>query len=161
MLPYQNYYPVYQNNFQQQIPNPYMQRMENLQQFQQAIQQPIAPTQNQQFSPLGKMVESIDIVRVTDIPMDGNVYYFPKADGTEIYSKQFMPNGQTRILSFKPIIESEPNNVASEVEKSNLDGIERFLVGIQEDIKALNEKIDKLDRPIKQIKTKKEEAESE
>ena len=158
MQQFPNYYPMYQNNFQQQMPNPYMQRMENLQQFQQAINPPV---QNQQMSPLGKIVESMDIVRVTDIPMDGNVYYFPKADGTEIYSKQFMPNGQTRILAFKPVIDNEPINVTSEVEKSNLDGIEQFLVGIQEDIKALNEKIDKLDRPVKQIKPKKEEVDSE
>ena len=48
------------------------------------------------------MLKVWTLVKVTDIPMDGNMYYFPKADGTEIYSKQFMPNGQTRILTFKP-----------------------------------------------------------
>ena len=36
-----------------------------------------------QFTPLGKIVESVDIVKATDIPMDGNMYYFP----TALYNK--------------------------------------------------------------------------
>lgn len=110
MQPYPN--PNYYAQYTQPQPqfNPYMQRMENLQQFQQALQ-----PQNNNLTPglnmlasLGKVVESMDIVKVTDIPMDGNVYYFPKADGEEIYTKQFMPNGQTRILTFKPFLDAEP-----------------------------------------------------
>lgn len=116
-------YPNYlMNNYSQyQQPqmqfNPYMQRMENLQQFQQSLQQ---PTVTSQVPALGKVVESMDIVKVTDIPMDGNVYYFPKADGGEIYTKQFMPNGQTRILTFKPILDAEPNNSADKDLKSQI-----------------------------------------
>ena len=105
MQPYPN--PNYYSQYMQPQYNPYLQRMENLQQFQQTIQ----PMQNQ-ISNMGKMVESIDMVKVADIPMDGNVYYFPKADGTEIYSKQFMPNGQTRILTFKPSLDEQSNNSA-------------------------------------------------
>ena len=134
----------YNYGYQQPQFNPYMQRMENLQQFQQAIQQPI---QNQQFAPMGKIVESMDIVKVTDIPMDGNVYYFPKADGTEIYSKQFMPNGQTRILAFKPILEDNPSILSNEEEKSLYEALNSVLVGIQEDVKALNDKVDRISVP--------------
>lgn len=92
-----------------------MQRIENLQQFQQAIQQPIssAPMSGtSQFASLGKIVESVDMVKATDIPMDGNMYYFPTADGNMIFGKQWMANGQTRILTFKPIIEDDPNNLS-------------------------------------------------
>jgi hypothetical protein len=145
----------YNYGYQQPQFNPYMQRMENLQQFQQAIQQPI---QNQQFAPIGKIVESMDIVKVTDIPMDGNVYYFPKADGTEIYSKQFMPNGQTRILAFKPILEGNPNILSTEQEKSLYEALNSVLVGIQEDVKALNDKVDKISKP---ARAKKEVSEDE
>jgi hypothetical protein len=109
-----NNYSQYQ---QPQMFNPYMQRMENLQQFQQALQQ---PTVTSQVPALGKVVESMDIVKVTDIPMDGNVYYFPKADGEEIYTKQFLPNGQTRILTFKPFLDAEPNNSADKDLKSQI-----------------------------------------
>lgn len=155
MQQYQNYLqtqmPIYQGNYNQQVQyNPYMQRMENLQQFQQAIQQPVVPTQMSgasQFQPLGKMVESMDMVKVADIPMDGNMYYFPKADGTEIYSKQFMPNGQTRILTFKPSLDDEPNKVDDE--KLKFDTFNAFLEGIQADIKMLNDKVDKINKPNK------------
>ena len=147
MQPFPN--PNYFTQYQQQF-NPYMQRMENLQQFQQAIQQP--PVQQQmampnQLTPLGKVVESLDIVKVMDIPMDGNMYYFPKADGTEVYSKQFMPNGQTRILTFKPITDDNPNNLPLDEEKSKFDTFNAFLEGIQADIKTLSDKVDKISKP--------------
>lgn len=154
--PNSNYYSQYQPQF-----NPYMQRMENLQQFQQALQQPVVPTQMSganQFQPLGKIVESMDIVKVTDIPMDGNTYYFPKADGSEIYSKQFMPNGQTRILAFKPLLESEPNNSTPEEEKLKFDTFACVLEGIQNDVRTLSDKIDKISKP---TRGKKEVAEDE
>ena len=159
MQPFPN--PNYFTQYQQQF-NPYMQRMENLQQFQQAIQQPQVPTPmqmtSQQLNPLGKIAESLDIVKVTDIPMDGNMYYFPKADGTEVYSKQFMPNGQTRILTFKPLLDAEPNNSSTEEEKLNFDTFKSFLEGIQEDIKLLNDKVDKISKP---TKAKKESSDGE
>lgn len=152
------------NNFQNfyqpmQQYNPYLQRMENLQQFQQAIQQPMVPTLMSganQFSPFGKVVESMDIVKVTDIPMDGNVYYFPKADGTEIYSKQFMPNGQTRILTFKPVLDDNPNTLSSEEEKLKISALENVTALFQEKFDTINDKIDKIEKYLKPTKAKKE-----
>ena len=142
----------YGQQFMQPQPqyNPYLQRMENLQQFQQAIQQPMVPTSMSganQFTPLGKIVESMDIVKVTDIPMDGNMYYFPKADGTEIYAKQFGIDGKTRILTFKPFLDDEPNNSTTNEERLKFDDFNNVLMGIQEDIRTLNEKIDKISKP--------------
>ena len=142
----------YGQQFMQPQPqyNPYLQRMENLQQFQQTIQQPMVPTSMSganQFTPLGKIVESMDIVKVTDIPMDGNMYYFPKADGTEIYAKQFGIDGKTRILTFKPFLDDEPNNSTTNEERLKFDDFNNVLMGIQEDIRTLNEKIDKISKP--------------
>ena len=117
MQPYLN--PNYFNQYQP-MQNPYMDRMAQLQQYQQSLQQPLPPTQMSganQMSTLGKMVDSIDVVKATDIPMDGNAYYFPKADGTEVYCKQWLQNGTTRILTFKPVLEDNPNNVSSDTEK--------------------------------------------
>ena len=153
MQPYvnPNYYPQYQ----QQI-NPYMQRMENLQQFQQALQQP--PTFQNNFSVISKVVENIDMVKVADIPMDGNMYYFPKADGTEIYTKQFGIDGRTRILTFKPVLDDNPNNLPTEEEKLKFDTFNDVLLGIQKDIKELTEKVDKITKP---TRTKKEVVEDE
>ena len=83
MQPYLN--PNYFNQYNQ-MPNPYMDRMAQLQQYQQSLQQPVSQSQ---MSAMGKIVDSIDVVKAADIPMDGNSYYFPKADGTEVYCKQF------------------------------------------------------------------------
>lgn len=155
MSQFQNYYPMYQNNYGQ-MQNPYMQRMENLQQFQQTLNQP-QMVQNQ-FMPLGKVVESIDIVKATDIPMDGNMYYFPKADGSMVYSKKWLPNGSTQILAFKPILEDETNISTTEEEKLNLGAFSELLEAIQNDVRTLNDKVDKISKP---SRTKKEVAEDE
>ena len=108
------------NNMYAQPNNPYADRMNFLQNYQQSLQQPVVGAQMSlanQMSALGKMVDSIDVVKATDIPMDGNAYYFPKADGTEVYCKQWLQNGTTRILTFKPVLEDNPNNVSSDTEK--------------------------------------------
>ena len=120
MQTYPTFYPQMNNNCQMPIQNPYMERMAQLQQYQQSLQQPMLPTQmsgTNQMSALGKIVDSIDVVKATDIPMDGNTYYFPKADGTEVYCKQWLQNGTTRILTFKPVFEDNTNNVPSDNEK--------------------------------------------
>ena len=120
MQTYPTFYPQMNNNYQTPTQNPYMERMAQLQQYQQSLQQPIVPTQtpvSNQMSALGKMVDSIDVVKATDIPMDGNAYYFPKADGTEVYCKQWLQNGTTRILTFKPVFDDNTNNVSTDTEK--------------------------------------------
>ena len=120
MQTYPTFYPQMNNNCQMPMQNPYTERMAQLQQYQQSLQQPILPTQmsgTNQMSALGKIVDSIDVVKATDIPMDGNAYYFPKADGTEVYCKQWLQNGTTRILTFKPFFEDNTNNVSSDNEK--------------------------------------------
>lgn len=150
MMPFQNQNPNYYAQYmqpQQPYVNPYLQRMENLQQFQQTLNS--APVQNQ-FPALGKIVESMDIVKVTDIPMDGNMYYFPKADGTEIYGKQFGMDGKTRILTFKPLLEDDSNNSSSEDIKTQFGAFGEVLGAIQSDIRMLFDKVDKISKPAKQ-----------
>ena len=120
MQSYQNFFQPQMNNGQM-FPNPYMDRMAQLQQYQQNLQQPVVPTQmsgaNQQMNVIGKIVDSVDVVKATDVPMDGNMYYFPKADGTEIFGKQWLSSGQTHILSFKPVFDGDTNNVSNTEEK--------------------------------------------
>ena len=150
MMPFQNQNPNYYAQYlqpQQPYVNPYLQRMENLQHFQQTLNP--APVQNQ-FPALGKIVESMDIVKVTDIPMDGNMYYFPKADGTEIYGKQFGMDGKTRILTFKPLLEDNPSNSPSEDIKTQFGAFGEVLGAIQNDIRMLFDKVDKISKPAKQ-----------
>ena len=159
MQPYPNYSQM-NNNYQMPTQNPYMDRMAQLQQYQQSLQQPIVPTQtpvSNQMSALGKMVDSIDVVKATDIPMDGNAYYFPKADGTEVYCKQWLQNGTTRILTFKPVFEDDTNNLSSDAEKLKFEGFESVLTDISENVDSILEKINEITTPQKtNAKTKKE-----
>ena len=161
MSMYQNFSQM--NNPYMPMQNPYMERMAQLQQYQQSLQQPIVPAQtpvSNQMSALGKMVDSIDVVKATDIPMDGNSYYFPKADGTEVYCKQWLQNGTTRILTFKPVLEDNPNNVSSDTEKLKIslsdDVTEVFMKRFDE----LEKRIDDL-MPKKAVTRAKKESEEE
>lgn len=150
MQTYQTFYPQMNNNCQMPMQNPYMERMAQLQQYQQSLQQPIVPTQtpvSNQMSAIGKIVDSIDVVKATDIPMDGNTYYFPKADGTEVYCKQWLQNGTTRILTFKPVFDDNTNNVSSDNEKLKIglsdEVTEIFMKRFDELEKRINDLIPK------------------
>lgn len=149
MSMYQNFSQM--NNPYMPMQNPYMERMAQLQQYQQSLQQPIVPTQtpvSNQMSALGKMVDSIDVVKATDIPMDGNSYYFPKADGTEVYCKQWLQNGTTRILTFKPVLEDNPINLSDDTEK--------LKIGLSDDVtEAFMKRFDELEKRIDDLMPKK------
>lgn len=71
-------------------------------------------TQMQQQSSLnGKIVDSEDVVKATEVPI-GGYGIFPKADLSEIYIKSWNNNGTTSVITFKPII-PEPR----EIQKDN------------------------------------------
>ena len=143
MQQYPNYSQM--NNMYAQPNNPYADRMNFLQNYQQSLQQPMLPTQmsgTNQMSALGKMVDSIDVVKATDIPMDGNAYYFPKADGTEVYCKQWLQNGTTRILTFKPVFEDNPNNVSSDTEKLKISLSDEATDGIMKRFDSIEKRLD-------------------
>lgn len=139
MQPYVN--PNYFTQYQQPQMNPYQQRMDFLQNYQQSLQ----PTQGNQLNVIGKIVDSVDVVKAMDIPADGKMYYFPKADGTEIFGKQWIVNeGRTHILSFKPILDSNPNNSTPNDTKSNLGLSEDVTEVVLEKLDSLNNRIDEL-----------------
>lgn len=127
-----NYYPTnfyssypYQNNYQQQLPQPQM-------------QQQMVPVAAQNIP--GKIVESSDIVKVTDVPF-GGYGVFPKADFSEVYIKMWNGNGTTSIVTFKPVIEAA-------VVKDYSDGEEALnkesLSLILERLGQLEEKLDNI-----------------
>ncbi len=121
-------YPIFNPMYQ----NPTPSQMFQPQQFQPQVQMP----QTQQSIGIpGKVVEGFDNVRTMDIPMDGNMYYFPKADGSEIYTKRWLQNGTTEQLTYKV------QQVETEPEKPN--PIFEKLDGIQEQINKLEELISK------------------
>ena len=151
------------NNMYAQPNNPYADRMNFLQNYQQSLQQPLPPTQMSganQMSTLGKMVDSIDVVKATDIPMDGNAYYFPKADGTEVYCKQWLQNGTTRILTFKPVLDAETNNVSNADEKLKIRLSDEITDVFMKRFDDIEKRIDDL-MPKKTVARAKKESEEE
>lgn len=58
----------------------------------------------------GKVVDSEEIVRATEVPF-GGYGVFPKADLSEIFIKSWNNNGTTQIISYRPVIEPKPEDI--------------------------------------------------
>lgn len=99
-----------------------------LQQYQ--MQPQYIPQQTQQVGLNGKVVESYEVFKGVDIPMDGSVYYFPKADGTEVYSKRWLQNGTTEQITYKIVREQTEEKENPMMVK--LNDIEEQLTTLQE-----------------------------
>lgn len=127
---------------------------QNSLQFQQGNQQNMQqyPQFNQQYMQqnsfakpnglLGKSVDSIDVVRAMDIPLDGSISYFPLTDGTAIVTKQLQNDGTSKTLIYKLTsdnIENTPKYATMEDLKKAIDEID--LDDIKDDIKSLKKQI--------------------
>lgn len=148
MMPYIN-----PNYFQQ----PQFQNMYQMPQAQMPSQ--ISTMQNQ-FNAMGKVVESIDVVKTIDIPMDGQTYYFPKADGKELYSKTWLPNGTTKVTLYKPYLddlEPQADNLALNTLESRFDALNKATDGIREDLNKLISEFNKLSKPVSRKKVETDE----
>lgn len=130
-------YPAYQYpNFQ-----PMIQGFQPQMQMQQPIPQPVfnQPMIGNQLQGIsGKIVDSIEVVKATDIPVDGGNHYFPKADNSEIYVKRWLANGTTEVLTFKKVDEA-----AVEEPKIDFNAMESNII---EHLEIIDERIDRLQR---------------
>lgn len=74
-----------------------------------SIPRPTIPTQpmNTPLGLFGKVVDSADVVKVTDIPLDGSTSYFPLTDGSAILTKKLQLDGTSKITVYKPVVEEE------------------------------------------------------
>ena len=105
MQTYQNYFQPQMNNGQM-MPNPYMDRMAQLQQYQQNLQQPQIPMANQQQTQgvIGRFVCDFSEITANDVPMDGRSAIFPKTDMSEIQVRTWGNDGKIDSTSYKPVI---------------------------------------------------------
>lgn len=124
-------YPVY---------NPYQQ------QYQPMYQQPAPqfnPVQNQ---PGSKIVENEEAVRYQEIPVDGKTYYFVKADGSEIYSKKWLPNCTTEVKTFRAIEETvEDNQINPSISKEEIDNLQEIILS---KLNEFDDRFSKLEKAI-------------
>lgn len=105
------------------------------------------PTQQYNtFGLQGKTVDSVDVVKATDIPLDGSVSYFPFVDGSAIATKNIQPDGTSKIVIFKPIEGEQvtPKYVTIEEFKKAVDNLNvDELDDIKEDIKEIKKQLKK------------------
>lgn len=84
--------------------------------------------QQQQTNNLnGKIVENIEIAKLTEVPI-GSYGIFPKADMSEIYIKNWNQDGTTSFVTYVPVIdeikEEQPidySSVLTKIQKSLID----------------------------------------
>lgn len=143
---YNNYNPYfYQPQMQRQQPVDPVTQPINTQQYIQPI--PI----NKPLGLLGKSVDSIEVVKATDIPLDGSICYFPLTDGSAIVTKQLKSDGTSKTIIYKPIEESSASTptfiTAEELDKKiseiNFD-----------DIEELKDEFKELKKELKELRTK-------
>lgn len=158
------------NNPYMQPQNPYMDRMNFLQNYQQNLQQPLVPTSmsganqqamSQQIAGInGRIVQAVETINPNEVPMDGSVAFFPKQDLTEIYAKSWNADGTIRTLTFKPVLNDKTDILSGDTEKLEFDLSEKATEGIMAKLNELSEKIEQLSLGT-QRKTSRTQKESE
>lgn len=92
----------------------------------------------------GKQVDSLDVVKATDVPFDGSVSYFPLTDGSAIVTKQLQMDGTSKVVIFKPIEEEKPIAkyvTPEELEKSLKNINSNEIEDIKDDIKNIKNEL--------------------
>lgn len=93
----------------------------------------------------GKQVDSVDVVKATDVPFDGSVSYFPLTDGSAIVTKQLQMDGTSKIVVFKPF-----NEQKSEVKYLTSEDLEKAINGLNlEEIDNIKDEIKEIKKQIK------------
>lgn len=115
--------------------------------------------QSQQYNQTilqGKSVDSIDVVKATDVALDGSICYFPLIDGTAIITKQLQPDGTSKITVYKPsqetsdatenkyVTEKDLKKEISKIDFSDFNDrfkeIDRKIEDLSDDIKKISKK---------------------
>ena len=142
---------MFNNNY-----NPYYTQPQRFQPIEPITQpmntQPYIPptTTNNHVGLLGKSVESIDVVKAMDIPLDGSTSYFPLTDGSAIVTKKIQNDGTSKTIVYKPVEEeskSQPVYVTMEDVEKKMKEFDS-----NGEIKSVKEELKNLKKQIKEIK---------
>lgn len=101
----------------------------------------------------GKSVDSVDVVKAMDIPLDGSISYFPLTDGTAIVTKQLQMDGSSKTVVYKPVEEEEPKQSTQYITNEQLDDAIKKVDNrdLKDDIKTMKRQIKDLIEDIKDI----------
>lgn len=98
----------------------------------------------------GRLVDSIDNVTANDVPMTG-ISVFPKNDMSEVYIKSWQNDGTIKTLKFA--LQSALDNSMGILSSKEVDGAKRGdseeIKGVLERLEIIEEKLDKILRPVK------------
>lgn len=124
--PFYNYNP-YQAQYNPM--NPYQERLAQLQA--QSAQPQAYPQQSTGLN--GEIVDSIDVVRAKNVDMSGNVTYYPKADLSEIFTKQLMPDGTSKIVTYRAV-QPEQNNQQNVPQYATIQNLNDMFIQLKSDL---------------------------
>ena len=122
--------------------------------------EPIQPINTQSYIPpqthntqqflLGKSVDSIDVVKAMDIPLDGTISYFPLTDGSAIVTKKLQSDGTSKTTIYRPIEGENKTSINYITAEDFEERIKKLDIG--DDMKNVKEELKKLQKQIKEIK---------
>lgn len=115
--------------------------------------QDIQPLYRQPMGLQGKSVDNIEVVKATDIPLDGSISYFPLADGSAIVTKQLQQDGTSKTIVYKPVEEKEIKKQVDFVTSEQLDETIKKMNN-KDDIKTMKRQIEDLIEDVKEINKK-------
>lgn len=120
--------------------NPYYQPRYNTmpqQPMEQPIQQVFNSVQQRSFLN-GKSVDSLEVVKAMDIPLDGSISYFPLTDGTAIITKQLQMDGTSRTTIYKPV---EELSTSKQIDLSFIEELKEDIKELKESFKSMQEQL--------------------
>lgn len=133
-----NQYP----SINQPMQNPYMDRMNQLQQYQQSLQQPQFQPQPQAPGIIGRIVNDFSEITANDVPMNGNAAFFPKADGSELQVRSWTSSGTIQTVVYKPVFEqNEADN--TNTPQMDFNALNEDVRALREDMKDVREMLEK------------------
>ena len=137
--------------------NPYLnqyygaQQMNRPQPMEMPMQQQTSPQMglNRQNILYGKQVDSLEVVKAIDIPLDGSISYFPLTNGSAIVTKQLMQDGTSKITIY------EPKTQKNDIKFATIEDIDKRLEKLDfNEIDNLKDDLEDLRKEIKEIKSK-------
>lgn len=143
-----NYYP----NYNQFYGQPMQSQIQRMQPTEQQFSQYMQPQFKQPIGLQGKSVDSIEVVKAMDIPLDGTVSFFPLTDGTAIVTKQLQQDGSSKTIIYKPVTEEE---VMPQVNYVTVEELNKRLAQI--DMSEIEDELQEIKKQIKNIRRNKED----
>ena len=104
---------------------------------------------NRQNILYGKQVDSLEVVKAIDIPLDGSISYFPLANGSAIITKQLQQDGTSKITIY------EPKTQKDDIKFATIEDVDKRLKKLDfDEIDDLKDDLENLKKEFKDIKNK-------